>query len=177
MSANQHAGKPEPAAILDVVRPNRWLHPKGRHIERSVNAVPTSPPDKVRLNRARIVLATTLLLSGCWTDTATRLAYDLESAATRVGSAEGATYTLVHRVPSKNGECAGPYRVQFDKVGAIIVWCKDLGANTTVSSHSTSYHARFVDTPETYILDKRAKEPLLLELERRGGRVRLLSVR
>lgn len=120
---------------------------------------------------------TVLLLGGCVTDAATRLAHDIEAGADRVGRADGARYTLVHRVPSSAGECVGPYQVQFDKVGAIIVWCKDATGDTTVSSHSTSYHARFVDTPETRIVDKPAKDALVIDLERRGGRVVIVGVK
>lgn len=111
------------------------------------------------------------------TDAATRLAHDIEAGADRVGRADGARYTLVHRVPSSAGECVGPYRVQFDQVGAIIVWCKDATGDTTVSSHSTSYHARFVDTPEARIVDKPAKDALVIDLERRGGRVVIVGVK
>ena len=118
-----------------------------------------------------------LLLGGCLTDAATRLAYDIEAGAGRVGRAEGARYTLVHRVPSTAGECVGPYRVQLDKVGAIVVWCKDAAGDATVSSHSTSSHARFVDTSETRIVDKPANEALVIELERRDGRVVITSVK
>jgi hypothetical protein len=118
-----------------------------------------------------------LLLSGCFTDAATRLAFDIEAAAGRVGRSEGSQYTLVHRTPSKSGECVGPYKVQLDHVGAIVIWCKDATADKTVSSHSTSYHGRFVDTPETRILDKPAADPLVIELERRGGRVVIASVK
>ena len=122
------------------------------------------------------LLACIALLTGCFTDAATRLAYDIETAAGRVGPTDGANYTLVHRVPSKSGECVGPYRIQVDRVGAIIVWCKDTGGST-VSSHSTTYHARFVDTPQTSIIDKAAKDPVVFELERRGGRVVIAAVR
>lgn len=118
-----------------------------------------------------------LLLSACFTDAATRLAFDIEAAADRVDRSEGSRYTLVHRTPSKSGECAGPYKVQLDHVGAIVIWCKDATLDKTVSSHSTSYHGRFVDTPETHILDKPAAEPLVIELERRGGRVVIASVK
>lgn len=118
-----------------------------------------------------------LLLGGCFTDAATRLAYDIEAGAGRVGRADGARYTLVHRVPSSVGECIGPYRVQLDKVGAIIVWCKDAAGDATVSSHSTSYHGRFVDTPETRIVDKPAKEALVIDLERRDGRIVIANVK
>src|SRR5512140_3168167 len=91
--------------------------------------------------KAGASILSALLLGGCLTDAATRLAYDIEAGAGRVGRAEGASYTLVHRVPSSAGECAGPYRVQLDKVGAIVVWCKDAAGDTIGSSHSTSYHA------------------------------------
>jgi hypothetical protein len=79
--------------------------------------------------------------------------------------------------PQARASGVGPYRVQLDKVGAIIVWCKDAAGDTTVSSHSTSYHARFVDTVETRIVDKPAKEALVIDLERRGGRVVIVGVR
>ena len=118
-----------------------------------------------------------LLLGGCLTDAATRLAYDIEAGAGRVGRAEGATYTLVHRVPSSAGECVGPYTVQLDKVGAIIVWCKDAAGDATVSSHSTSYHGRFVDTPQKRIVDKLANEALVIDLERRDRRTVVAEVR
>ena len=117
------------------------------------------------------------LLGGCLTDAATRLAYDIETGAGRVDRSDGAKYILVHRVPSSAGECVGPYRVQFDKVGAIIVWCKDAAGEATVSSHSTSYHARFVDTPETRIVDKPASEALVIDLKRREGRVVVANAR
>ena len=68
------------------------------------------------------------------------------------------------------------YKVQLDKVGAMIIWCKD-AAGETVSSHSTSYHARFVETPETYLIDKEAGETLTIELERRGKRAVIVDVR
>jgi hypothetical protein len=127
--------------------------------------------------RGLALLAATLLLAGCWTDAATRLAYDLERGAGQVGASEGATHAVVHPAPSKAGECVGPYQVQLDRVGAIIVWCKDASGAATVSSHSTSYHGRYVDTPETHLVNKRAGEPLTVMLERRGGRVVVAGVR
>ncbi len=118
------------------------------------------------------------LTAGCdaFTDAATRLAYDLESAASKLGAAPGSRYTLVHRTPSKSGECVGPYTVQLDKVGALVVWCKG-EAGATVSSHSTTYHSRFVDTPQTVIVEKPARSPLEVDLERRDGRAVIVGVR
>lgn len=82
----------------------------------------------------------------------------------------------MHRTPSKADECTGPYTVQLDKVGAMILWCHEVSGNT-VSSHSTSYHSRFVDTPETYKVDKPAGSTLTIDLERRGSRAVIAGVR
>ena len=109
--------------------------------------------------------------AGCdaFTDAATRISYDIDAGAGRLGKEGGATYSIQHTTPSKSGECVGPYKVQLDKVGALIIWCKD-ETGKTVSSHSTSYHARFVDTPQTYILEKPAGSTLSIGIERRGSR-------
>jgi hypothetical protein len=119
-----------------------------------------------------------ILACGCDlpTDAATRLAYDIEAGSNRLGGGAGATYRIRHETPSKTGECTGPYKVQLDKAGALIVWCKD-AAGGTVSSHSTSYHARFADTPRTYLLDKPAGAALVVDLERRDGRAVIVDVR
>jgi len=114
-------------------------------------------------------------LTGCFTDAATRLAFDIEEGADRLDRETGATYSI-HTTPSKPGECTGPYTVQLDKVGALIVWCRDAAGNT-VSSHSTSYHSRFVDTPQTYILEKPAGSTLVIDIERRGNRAVITGVR
>lgn len=124
-----------------------------------------------------LLLLPLLGLAGCFTDAATRLACDIEAGAKRVGDAHGARYSLRHRAPSKAGECEGSYRVQLDKVGALVIWCKDAEGGSVVSSHSTSYHRRFVATPRTYILDKKPGEVLVLELERRDGRVVIADAR
>ena len=117
-------------------------------------------------------------VTGCDVDTdpATRLAFDLEAGAGRLGREAGATYTVQHNQPSKSGECIGPYKVQLDKVGAIIIWCNDASGHT-VSSHSTSYHARFVETPQTYIVEKPAGTTLTIDLERRNDRAVITNVR
>lgn len=123
-----------------------------------------------------LVLIGTVAACGSLTDPATRLAYDLEAAESRLADRASATYRLEHRTPSRSGECVGPYTVQLDRVGAIIVWCRD-AAGETVTSHSTTYHGRFVDTPRTYLLDKSAGETLIIDLERRAGRAVIVDVR
>ena len=128
--------------------------------------------------RGLLQLTSIVFLAGCFvdlTDAATRLAYDIEAGVSHLGSASGARYTIQHHTPSKPGDCTGPYTVQLDKVGALIIWCKD-AAGHTVSSHSTSYHARFVDTPQTYILEKPAGATLIIDIERRGGRAVIVGV-
>jgi hypothetical protein len=126
--------------------------------------------------RLALPLLSILLLTGCLTDAATRLAYDIKAGAARVGSANGAGYVIEHRTPSRRGQCAGRYTVQLDQVGALIIWCRDEGGEEVVSSHSTSYHRRFVDTPRTWILEKGAGETLLIRLERRNGRILIAEV-
>lgn len=123
-----------------------------------------------------LAAAATVASCGAFSDAATRLASDLEGAAARLGPDEGARFTLVHRTPSAAGQCDGPYRVQLDRAGAIVIWCYDR-AGAIVSSHSTSYHARFVDTARTFILDKPAGAPLTIDVERRGGRPTIVGAR
>jgi hypothetical protein len=116
------------------------------------------------------------VLTGCdlLTDAATRLAYDIEAAAGRLGHESGAKQSIRH-TPADASECDGPYTVQLDKVGALIVWCKDAAGNT-VASGSTTYHSRFIDTPKTYIVDKAAGTTLMIEIERRNGRAVVTNV-
>ncbi len=118
------------------------------------------------------------LLAGCGlpTDPATRLAADLEDGAERLGMQAGATDSIHHATPSRTGECDGPYRIQLDDAGAIIIWCKS-AAGETVSSHSTTSHNPAVDTPQTWIVDKGAGETLIIDLERRGARATITGVR
>ena len=112
-----------------------------------------------------------LAAAGCdaFTDPATRLACDIEAGESRLGKDASAKGSIRHKTPSKSGECVGPYTVQLDKVGMLVIWCKD-ETGKTVSSHTTSYHGRFVDTPQTYILDKPAGSTLTIDIERRGSR-------
>jgi hypothetical protein len=39
-----------------------------------------------------------------------------------------------------------------------------------VSSHATTYHLRFVDVPEQTVLQKRAGEPVTIELQKTSGK-------
>jgi len=110
-----------------------------------------------------------------FTDAATRIACDIEAGAGWLGREAGTQYSIQHHTSAKAGECIGPYMVRLDKVGALVIWCKD-ETGKTVSGHSTSYHARFVDTPQTYILEKPAGSTLTIDIERRGSRAIVTNV-
>ncbi|MDX2220445.1 MAG: hypothetical protein SF172_15620 [Burkholderiales bacterium] len=121
-----------------------------------------------------------LAFQGCgtaFTDPATRLAAEVRDAAKLVAQQDGARHTHIHRTPSRAGECEGPYRVQLDESGALVVWCKSAANGETVSSHSTSAHAATVSTRETFIVDKRTGEDLVIELARIGGKVTIIAAR
>ncbi|MDQ2078373.1 hypothetical protein [Marinimicrobium sp. ABcell2] len=119
-----------------------------------------------------------VFLAACevMTDPATRLAYDLRAGANRLGTNPGATLTLQHHTPSRRGQCEGPYRVQFDKAGALVIWCKD-ESGETISSHSTSYHRSYVKTSGAFTVDKRAGSTLKIGLVRRGGKAVIVEVK
>lgn len=126
--------------------------------------------------RCLLLFLSLAAITGCdiLTDAATRLAYDINAAEGRLGHEPGARYSIRH-TPADASECGGPYTVQLDKVGALIVWCKD-AAGSTVASGSTTYHSRFIDTPQTYIVEKPAGSTLVIEIERRNGRAVVVNV-
>jgi hypothetical protein len=143
-----------------------------------LRARPTLPSFVVgHVMRGLIILLIFPALTSCggFTDAATRIAYDIEVSVAHLGTQEGSTYTIRHMTSSKSRECTGPFKVQFDKVGALIIWCKDASGGS-VSSHSTSYHGRFVDTDRTFIVDKPAGSVLLIQIERKQGRAVITNV-
>jgi hypothetical protein len=127
--------------------------------------------------RALLLLLPLLALSACniLSDPATNLAYAIEAEVDRLGQDEGASYTIEYAPPSRWVERSGTYTVQFDKVGALIVWYKDAGGKVTASG-STSYIARFVDVPRTYIVNKPTDSVLSIELHRQNGRAVVTNV-
>ena len=158
---------PAPGATLGPAAPLRGRGPRDASRSRSGGRRP--------LLAALLSTAAALAACGAFSDAATRIAGDIEAQAGRLGAAEGASYTIRHATPSRAGSCEGPYRVQFDKVGALVVWCRN-EAGETVSSHSTSSHARAVETRETFIVDKPARAVLAIRLERRNGRAVIVDV-
>ncbi|MGH8619366.1 MAG: hypothetical protein ACREUW_16890 [Burkholderiales bacterium] len=130
-------------------------------------------------HRATAIVALLLStgISGCGdflTDGATRLAYELEAGAKKV-SGSGRT-TLEHRPKATPDGCAGAYKLQLSANAGLVIWCKDANGKT-VSSHITTHHLRFVDVPQTWIVDKVAGTPTFIELEKRGGKPVVTAVR
>jgi hypothetical protein len=116
--------------------------------------------------------AVMLTTAGCsrFTDGATRLAAQVGGEAEALSSAPGARITVAHR-PERIGDtgCAEDYTVQFDKVGALIIWCKEAGTGRVTQSHSTSSHRRHVETAQTFIVNKLRGETLYIDIAREAG--------
>lgn len=136
------------------------------------------------ISRACCLLAVMLLVSGCdvLTDGATRIAYQIEAEAGAFRTSDKAVHTIVHLPERKGGAfggngCAEAYTVQFDKVGAIIIWCKDSKSGLVTGSHSTSYASRFIETPQTWVIDKRAGESTYIELRKTADKPMVTNVR
>ena len=108
--------------------------------------------------------------SDLWTDSATRAAYDLEQAADAMRRSSASTYTLVHRPKASPEGCADDYTFQLSRQSSLLVWCKSPSGDKNVSSHATTYHLRFVDVPEQTVLQKRAGEPVTIELQKTSGK-------
>jgi hypothetical protein len=128
------------------------------------------------MKRHFIALLCCVFVAGC-SDGATRAAYQIESETASFQKSRDARHTIVHQpVRQWDNGCAGAYKLQMDKVGALIIWCYDSDGKTT-NSHSTSYHARFVDTPQTWIVEKKSGESTAIELEKTSGKPRVTNVR
>ena len=127
--------------------------------------------DHMRRLKRFFSVAFALCLAGCslLQDSATSVAADIENGVGRLGRAEGATHVIVHEAKARAGANVRSITVQFDKVGALIVWYYD-AEGKVLESGSTSYHSRFVDTAETIIVDKPVSSALRIELQRRNGR-------
>ncbi len=148
--------------------------------EEIVNLAPLARALLIRVKQGMgllILLLALLALSACnvLSDPATDLAYAIESEVNRLGQDEGSAYTIEYAPPTKWVEHGGTYTVQLDKVGALIVWYKDAGGKVTASG-STSYVARFVDIPRTYIVDKQGDSVLSIETRRQNGRAVIAKV-
>lgn len=116
---------------------------------------------------------TVLAVAGCGdalTDSATRAAYDLEKAAAAMQRSSAPTYTLVHWPKASPEGCLHDYSFQLSRQSSMLMWCKSASGDTNVASHSTTYHLRYVDVPEQINLEKRAGEPVTIELQKTPGK-------
>lgn len=127
---------------------------------------------RMRAALAFVISASICLIPGCdvFSDAAIRLASEIKAAARKLES-DGDKLTLYHQI---NG-CEGPYSVQFDKVGALVIWCRD-ATGKVISSPGTSLHGRYVETSETFYLDKAPGQALVIALEKRGSKVLIVNV-
>jgi hypothetical protein len=136
------------------------------------------------------VVAGILSLCGC-TDAATRVAYDLEWGAGRLGSREGARRDVSH-VPRRWPEgCAGSYTLRLDRGSAIALGHNNFrntegsgglhvrcfAADGNPHSWGTTYHLRFVDVPVPVEMDKKGGETAVIELQRINGRAVVVGAR
>ncbi len=129
--------------------------------------------------RGLLLIPVMLSLSGCFLlngDGATRIAYRLESEVKQLGSANGQSHTFSYIPKGGYDDCSEAYDVQFSERSALVVWCKGAGGET-VSSHTTTYHLNFVKVPRTWNVEKRAGEPMRIELTRQGDDVVITGVR
>jgi hypothetical protein len=77
--------------------------------------------------------------------------------------------------------CGGAYTVQFTADSSLVIWCRKSDANgvasAVASSHTTTYHLRFVRIPQTFRVDKGAGEATIIELAKQDGVVVMTGVR
>lgn len=131
-----------------------------------------------------VVLVALALFAGACTDAATRVAYDIESGAKKLGSAEGSRVEIRH-VPSRWPEgCAGSYTLHIGKGSAtadgngnfhinrdadgLSVRCYNSSGNR--HAWGTTYHLRFVDVSEAVEMEKQGGEAIVIAVERKAGR-------
>ncbi|HTO54295.1 MAG TPA: hypothetical protein VMR50_13000 [Myxococcota bacterium] len=111
------------------------------------------------------------------TDAATRIAYDLEAGAKSLRASPAQSATVDHAPQRRPEGCPGGYKVQLSKESALVVWCEDSPDGPSVGSHTTTYHLNWVSVPETLSIYKPAGEHLVLQLEKRGDSIAVVSVR
>src|SRR5437773_2470620 len=105
--------------------------------------------------RKAACLTVTAMLVAC-SDGATRIAFDIESGVAAFERSTATSYSIRHVPDAKPDGCAGSYTVQFSAHSSLLIWCKDSASSQVTSSHTTTYHLRFVEVPQTFKLDKAA---------------------
>lgn len=121
-------------------------------------------------------VATVAMVAAC-SDGATRIAYEIESGVAAFRRSDANTASIRHVPEARPDGCAGAYTVQFTANSALVIWCKKSDGSAVQSSHTTTYHLRFVEVPRTYKLDKDAGEATIIDLAKENGRVVVTAVR
>jgi hypothetical protein len=111
------------------------------------------------------------------TDGATRIAYDIESSVAAFKRTNATTYSIKHTPEALPEGCSGPYKVQLSEQSSLVIWCKNADSSKITSSHTTTYHLRFVDVPRQFIVDKSAGEALFIDIEKQNGKVVVVGLR
>jgi len=122
-----------------------------------------------------VLAALTFLSAGC-SDGATRIAFELESAAADFRRSSDTTRTLRHMPETWPEGCDDAYTIQFSARSSLLIWCIPAIGEKATSSHTTTYHLRFVKVPKTYIVDKAAGKPTFIELTKVDGDVVITGV-
>ncbi len=115
------------------------------------------------------------LTLGC-SDGATRIAYEIEAAVADFQRSSDQTRTLRHEPKASPEGCADAYTIQFSAASSLLIWCKPAIGGKATSSHTTTYHLRFVKVPKTYLVDKAAGKPTFIELKKEGASVVITNV-
>ena len=121
-------------------------------------------------------VATVAMVAAC-SDGATRIAYEIESGVAAFRRSEAKTASIRHVPEARPDGCADAYTVQFTVNSALVIWCKKSDGSAVQSSHTTTYHLRFVEVPRTYKLDKDAGEATIIDLAKENGKVVVTAVR
>jgi hypothetical protein len=114
--------------------------------------------------------------SGC-SDGATRIAYDIESAVAAFRRSDASSYSMKHVPEARPEGCGGAYTVQFTADSSLVIWCRKPDGAGVASSHTTTYHLRFVRIAQTFRIDKAAGEATIIELAKQDGAVVMTGVR
>jgi hypothetical protein len=143
-----------------------------RSLAAELSILRTSGPNRVApvgVNLALLALAA-FLTTAC-TDAATRLANDIQDAATALCNGPQTARRLIHQ-PSRRPEgCDGAYEVTFQQSlrhpgGSLLVGCVgSSNYNTLGYSYSTTYHLNFVRVPRELHAKKSPAAPVIVVLE------------
>lgn len=107
-------------------------------------------------------------------NSADRVAFGLQEGANRLGQSRNATDSITVRIPARTWPkgCPGTYRLQLladtAKVSGIVVTCLPKGAH-----YSTSYAKRFVQTPVTLEMERKAGQAIDIVLLKRGKQIQV----